>query len=235
MPPPPRSSATTLTDTVTNTVTVTWSSGVATIDENAGELVLTATITPAAPSGVILSFATESSTATAPADYAARRSRLAIPAGQTAFTVPVTLVDDALVEGNEQFSVTLSSSQPTVTMGLSETVVTIVDDDHAYLSVGDASGNEADGSLTFLVTQSVTSTLETQVAYHTVDDTATAADDYRAVTGTLSLPPGSTAVTVSVAVTDDLMVEPEETFTLVLENPIQRAVDARGRGGAYPQ
>ena len=211
-------------DTVTDTVTVAWSSDHATIDESAGELVLTAVLSPASPGAVVLSFSSESLSAVAPDDYTALKRRVVVPAGQTEITVPVTLVDDALVEGNEQFSVTLSSSQPTVTLGLSETLVTIVDDDVAdlpALTVHDAAADESAASLRFQVELSAQNSQTVTVDYVTQPGTAAAQRDYLPVSGTLVLPPGQTTAAIAVTLFDNSISEADKTVVVALSNPTQ--------------
>ena len=64
-----------------------------------------------APSGrdVSVSFATANGTATAGQDYVARSGKVTIPAGHTAATVPVTLLDDSADEPPETFELLLSA------------------------------------------------------------------------------------------------------------------------------
>ena len=57
------------------------------------------------------------------------------------------------------------------------------------------------------------------VDYATVNDTATAGQDYTAQTGTLYFTNGQTAATIVVPVADDILDEPPETFGVVLSNP----------------
>ncbi|MBJ6978873.1 MULTISPECIES: Calx-beta domain-containing protein [unclassified Luteimonas] len=54
--------------------------------------------------------------------------------------------------------------------------------------------------------------------YATVDDTALAGADYVAKSGTANIAEGDMSVTLSVSVIGDTVVEPEETFGLVLSN-----------------
>ena len=57
------------------------------------------------------------------------------------------------------------------------------------------------------------------VDYATADGTATAGEDYTAVSGTLVFPPGVTEQTIPVAILDDAIDEGRETFFLRLSNP----------------
>ena len=57
------------------------------------------------------------------------------------------------------------------------------------------------------------------VDYATADVTAEAEKDYTATSGTLTFSPGETTKTINVAITDDPLVEPDETFTVTLSSP----------------
>ncbi|MCI5145412.1 MAG: DUF1566 domain-containing protein [Candidatus Electrothrix sp. AR3] len=59
------------------------------------------------------------------------------------------------------------------------------------------------------------------VDYTTQDNTATVADnDYTAASGTVSFENGSTSETVSITIQGDTEIEPNETFSLLLSNPV---------------
>jgi hypothetical protein len=72
--------------------------------------------------------------------------------------------------------------------------------------------------LVFTVTLSQVFTGVVRVDYATADGSATAGVDYTAASGTLSFLPGETSKQVTVLVTGDLDVEPDETFTVNLSN-----------------
>jgi hypothetical protein len=90
------------------------------------------------------------------------------------------------------------------------------------LSVADASaveGNSATTPFGFTVTMNNPSPSPVSVAYVTQDGTATAGSDYQSAADVLTFASGETSKTVSVQVTGDGAVEPDETFTLKLVNP----------------
>jgi hypothetical protein len=71
------------------------------------------------------------------------------------------------------------------------------------------------------------------VDYATADGTATAGSDYTTTSGTLTFSPGSgpQTQTVSVPIIGDTTVEPDETYTVTLSNPIFATLDqAVGQG-----
>jgi uncharacterized repeat protein (TIGR01451 family) len=91
-------------------------------------IVWTVSLSAASATDVTVVVTTSNGTATAPADYAATTITVTIPASQTSVTVNVPTVSDALHEGNETFTATLSNPMG-ATLGTSVGVGTIVDDD----------------------------------------------------------------------------------------------------------
>lgn len=95
------------------------------------------------------------------------------------------------------------------------------------LSINNATvleGNTGDSTMTFTVTLSEVSGSTVTVNYATSNGTATAGSDYIAASGTLTFPPGDTSKTISVTIVGDTQVEPNETFTINLFNPIPSVV-----------
>jgi hypothetical protein len=90
------------------------------------------------------------------------------------------------------------------------------------VSVTGASQPEGNASstLSFSVTLAKASKLKVTVAYATADDSATQGTDYTAASGTLTFAPGETTKAVAVTVLGDTAVEPDETFSLTLSNPV---------------
>jgi Calx-beta domain len=102
----------------------------------------------------------------------------------------------------------------------------------ASLSIADASvveGNSGTTMLSLPVTLSAASRQTVSVAYATADGTATAPSDYAAASGTLTFAPGQTTKAVTVAVVGDTLIEPDETLTVTLSNPVNAKIS---RGSA---
>lgn len=113
-------------------------------------------------------------------------------------TLSVPISNDLLDELDEDFTLSVSNPQ-SATVAVSPATVTILDDDATpELAINDVTVNEGDGTATFSVTLSAVSGLEVQVDAATSDGFAHAGDDYRAVTDTLTIPPGSTSATITV-------------------------------------
>lgn len=83
-----------------------------------------------------------------------------------------------------------------------------------------AEGNAGSQPMNFSVTLAKASRLPVTVAYATADGTATAGTDYTATSGKLVFAPGETSKTLAVPILGDTGVEPDETFTLNLSNPV---------------
>ena len=104
------------------------------------------------------------------------------------------------------------------------------------LEIADSSATEAAGSMSFIVTLSRPSAERVTVRYATADGTATAGDDYSAVTGgALTFAAGDTAATITVTIVADGRDEPEaETFTVTLSEPRHaRLADATAIGTIF--
>src|SRR6185295_4871307 len=96
------------------------------------------------------------------------------------------------------------------------------DDTAPALSIGNvtqAEGNSSATNFVFAVTQSATSDTNSTVVFGTTNGNATSGSDYTATTGTLTILAGSTTGTITVAVSGDTTIEPDETFTVNLSGP----------------
>ncbi len=169
---------------------------------------LTVTQSATSVTDTIVSY-TVAGSATPGADYAALSGTATILAGATTAVIDVAgIVADALVEGNETIVVTLTG---TSTAGITVAAapnnsagINLLDADTATVSiVATTDGNEAgpvDGL--FTVSQSAAAANDTVLAY-TVAGTATAATDYTALSGTVTITAGSLAASIIVPVLDD--------------------------------
>ena len=62
--------------------------------------------------------------------------------------------------------------------------------------------------------------IEASVHYKTLDGTAKAGEDYIATSGIARIPAGDTNVLIAVEIIGDSKIEPDETFYLVITNPV---------------
>ena len=158
-------------------------------------------------------------------DYTAVSSQVVnFAAGDQSEQVTVNVLGDTKVEVNQTFNVNLSNVTGTgASIGDNQGVGTIVNDDNAVLSIAPVSQNEGNGigqtDFDFTVTSSNTSDSTIFFDVTTGDITATAPSDYTAINGTtFSISPGMTSTVVTVKVNRDDTVEPNETFSVTIDD-----------------
>ncbi|MGZ4446669.1 MAG: Calx-beta domain-containing protein [Nocardioides sp.] len=101
------------------------------------------------------------------------------------------------------------------------------------LSIGDARVAEGNtgATLRFPVTLDAPAGKDVTVGFTTADGTAKAGSDYRATSGTVTIPAGSTTATASVPVVSDKVREADETLSVHLGTPSYGTVaDGTARG-----
>jgi hypothetical protein len=192
------------------------------------------------PTGTLLvDFATLDGTATAPADYAAVNRILTFGPNIRSLTVPITIVNDTIVEGNETLSLRLSNPRfvvagPPVNIatgncasfvgGICAVSLTIIDDDHGgEIQFKSATYAVTEGTLNASIILTRTGGLggPVTVDFATVDGlgTAVAGADYVSTSRTVTFPASSTMQTVLVPISNDTLDEPAETVKMRLSNP----------------
>jgi hypothetical protein len=116
------------------------------VNEGLGALTLTVTRTGDASSAASVDYVTVDGTATQKADFEYTAGTLTFAPGETSKTISVLLNEDAIVEGNENFSVSLSSPTNAVLGAQKTAIVSIVDD------VPESTTNSIDDAQTFVAT-----------------------------------------------------------------------------------
>ncbi len=180
---------------------------------------------------VRVQYASLDGSATTGQDFHPASGALVIPPGQISGQVEVNVIEDALVEGDETF--TLNLSNPTgAELGEATGEGTIRDNDVYRLSVDNVVVGEADGEARFTVSLDRANPAQTvRVNYATIDGAATAAADYEERTGTLEIVPGVQGGTIGVPILDDAEREGTEAFALVLSGAQNAEIaDAQGTG-----
>jgi hypothetical protein len=169
---------------------------------------------------VTVGYATSDGTALDAEDYTAGSGTITFLPGETTQTATLDLLDDASDEPDEDFTLSLSSPANATIADGSASVAIADDDATPDASAGDVTAGEADGSVTFTVSLSGASASTVTVDYATSDGTAIDAEDYTPASGTLTFAPGETSAAVVVAITNDAIDEPTQTFVLTLSNPV---------------
>lgn len=190
-----------------------------------------------APTDLTVDFATADGTAGAPQDYTGTVGTLTIPAGAVSGGVVVRVVPDAVVEGDETFTVALSSpSAGTVTDGSG--VVTIVDEETTpVVAVGDVTVVEGtDGGTSYYPLGRITVVLQRPAAadvvveWRFVEDTATPGWDYLDyLDERITIPAGARSASIPVETIPDATDVVDEGFDVVVTSPTAEVVDGRGR------
>ena len=155
-------------------------------------------------------------------DYNLSGTTITIPSGQTTGTVTFTVLDDALIEGNETATLTISNPSARIVLGTTTTQnIAITDNDFpaVNLSVSPSTGAET-GTTAINVTATASQAV---VGNQTVDvalsGTALPADFTGTIPTSITIPNGQTTGTFTVNINDDALIEGSETGTFTISNP----------------
>ena len=201
-----------------DTLTASVTAGAEMVPEGSAasfEVVLTGATSTA---DVIVTY-TVTGTATPGTDYTAPGGSLTITAGASSGTITIRTTLDSVLDRGEALIVTLtgaSTAAGTATVDAAAATTTITDPRTATVSVAAASATEGD-AVESMVTLSMVAGSDVELGWSTADGTATADDDYTAVTaGTLTIAAGDTTGTLTVSTAGDLLAEADETFTVTM-------------------
>jgi hypothetical protein len=187
----------------------------------------TVSLSWASPLAVSATYTTAGGSATSGLDFVAGTGPVSFAPGATSQVVNVPVVNDALDEDAEAFTVTLSAPVNS-SLGTATGTATITDDDAPpALSVSGVTVAEGDSgtvNAVFPVTLSGASGKTVSVAFATAGGTATAGVDFVATSGPLTFAPGVTSQSITVVVNGDILVEASETFTVTLSAPVAATI-----------
>ena len=182
---------------------------------------------------VTVDYVTQSGTAIDDMDYMAVDTPTTLTFAPNEISIPVTiaLLQDALIEGSEVFTVELSAPNNASILDGSG-IATITDDEIApEISIDDVIVNEAEASVSFTVSLSAATTQTVTVDYMTQSGTAVDDVDFTAISlpTTLTFAPNVTNMPVTIALLQDTIFEGDEVFTLELSAPDNATIlDASG-------
>ena len=204
-------------------------------DSGTSELTFEAWLSIPSATDVTFHYATTDDTATAPSDYVAESGTVTIPAGETYAEFSVTVKGDTEVEFDEWFELLVSNvAGATYDADLSYPWGDILNDDLPTLSVDDVTiieGTGADTVATFTVSLSAPISDHVWVSLRTADGSAVSPADYEGGGLYLHAAPGQIGWHILVTIIGDGLDEPDETFSLVLSNPINATIaDGTGLG-----
>ena len=199
-------------------------------DVSGGTIELTAELNVAPTSDITIPVVTTDGTATAGADYTALAEDARVlftPPDVRTSVISITILDEALPEGSETFTVSFGTLPDGVIAGANSSVtVTITSDETGTppsvqfsAAAATVAENVSGGTTTVTLQLSAAATVETIVPIETRNGTAVAGMDYTAltdVTGSVTFAVGDTEQTLSITILDDTVFELNETFTVLL-------------------
>ena len=191
------------------------------LEDTVGDLSFVVTLNKAGTSEATVSYATADGTATAGSDYTTTSDTLTFPVGTTSLTINVPVLPDTARESNEDFFLILTA--PANAFIVDGTATGTIEDDDASpeFSIVDGVASEGDGSVALVVSVGGgRGSLDLSVDYATSDLTATAGDDFTALSGTLTFAAGVSTATILIPLVDDSIDELDETFSVGLSNPV---------------
>ncbi len=200
-------------------------------DSGVTEMLFRVTLSEESGKPVYVDYSTADETATAGTDYIGHGATLlTFRPGDMSQTIRVEVLGDLLNEPEQEtFFVNLSSAE-NATIADDQAIGTILNDDPVpTISVYDSAAEEGDTGtayLNFTIVLSEASGKEVTVKYATADNTAIAAEgDYTPISGqTLTFAPGERSKEVSVSLAGDEEIEADETFFLVLSDPVNAEI-----------
>ena len=198
-----------------------------TVSETAGSVTFSVSRTDGSKGAVSVNYATASGSATAGSDFTSTAGTLDWVDGDSANkTINVPLLDDALVEADETFTITLSGAGGGASIGTASTATVTIQSDEVpvpgtvRMVTSTVTVGEAAGPAVVSVERVTGSDGAVAIDYATTAGTAIAGSDYTSTSGTLNWADGDTAnKTITVPVTNDTAYEADETLAVTLSNP----------------
>lgn len=200
-------------------------------------LVFTVSLQDPIVGGASVSYTTQDVTATGGGvDYTTTTGAVTLSSTNPTATIRVPVTEDTLDEDDETALVILSGPQGgTILDGVG--VGTIIDDDAPPSLVvlpprAVTELNSGTRTMSFTIVASAASGRTITVSYATANGTATAPLDYTAASGTLTFAPGVLSQVVAVTIHGDTLSEDNETYSLVLSNPVNATLTTPPSGTA---
>lgn len=189
------------------------------LSENAGTVSVVIALDRTYTRPVVVNYATTNATATADQDYIAASGQLTFAVGVQTRTIPLTILQDSVLEPSEVFKIYFTVVSNAVAGPPGEVV--ILDDEIAGLSFAqnEISTIESNGVASISVRLNGPSSLPVSVRYLATNGTATAESDFLPVLGELYFPPGTTNQNFTIPLIDDSLDEFPETVRLQLFSP----------------
>jgi Ca2+-binding RTX toxin-like protein len=199
------------------------------VDEASGQVAFTVALDKPSTGNVSVNVATANGSAVSGSDYQALPTQtLTFVPGEMVKVVTVGLANDTSSEPSEYFDLRLSSPVGASLPDTNARAFIAPSDATAAslprIGVSDATADETNTWLEFVVSLSAPSTQTVRVAYNNSNVTAANGSDYLAQSSTLTFAPGETTKIVKIPVLDGLVTEPTELLGLNLFNPVNATI-----------
>jgi len=200
--------------------------------EAGGSAALSINLSAVSAAPVTVDYTTVDDTAFAPGDYESATNFVTFAPGEMSKPISIDIVDDAVLEHSETFTVELLGVTGDAILGQSVAAISIDDDDGVFpeITIVDAAIDEDAGEINFTVMLTATAVGNVDFTVSTADGTATVVDgDYSALTnmpGAILETELSTTVTVNIGT--DTKFEGDESFTVLLSLVSDNAVISDG-------
>jgi hypothetical protein len=184
---------------------------------------------------VSVQYFTSTGSATPDQDYVpiteASNQRLVFNVGETVKTFPVRIIGDTIAENTETVGVTLANPQGALLGASSTATLAILDDDAAgTVEFGTTTyaifENAGSVTLSVLLNRTGNTNSAVSVDYATVAGSATT-DRFTPTSGTLTFAPGAGVATLTVPIRNDSLVEPPQSFNVILNQPHNAVLGTR--------
>lgn len=223
-----RSASLTITDNDFEHGVLGYSEAAYTVNENAGQMRIVVTRTNGASGAVAVNYTTGdlpagSGGAMAGTDFRLTAGRLSFAAGQISNSFSVPILDNSVVQFDRTLALLLFNPEGGATLGLSNSVLVIVEDDLLLGRINFARTNfsvvENGGSATIWVSRTGGSAGAVSIDYLTSGGNAVAGVDYTTTTGVLSWASGESGPKMfTVPVVDNGLVDGLREARLILTN-----------------
>ncbi|MGA9762462.1 MAG: Calx-beta domain-containing protein [Gaiellaceae bacterium] len=191
------------------------------VGEGAGSAPITITRSGSTTAPDSVHFATADDSAKAGSNYSAVSQDVSFAVGETAKTVSVPVIDDDRVNSDHTVSLSLSLPSAGTTLGSPHAATLTIGNNDALFSLGASTDSfkESVGSVTVTIYRSGYVADAASVHVATVNGTAIAGKDYKAISQTIAFLPNEKVKTVNVPIINDKVLEGRETFKLTLSSP----------------
>ena len=174
----------------------------------------------------VLVYYSLSGTATIGADFSVAPAPLLLPTLANVARIPVSIIDDASIEGTETITVTIDSimhAKAATDQGASSATLLVNDNDFVTLSVSSSERINERGFASFALT--LGQAMETGITVTvSVGGTATEGTDFLALGRTFTIPAGQTELLLPVTIISDQVNEGDETIVVSLVSVSNAAV-----------